>query len=417
MARFGQSFVNQFTNPSYGQGLFELGGVIGGAPAAAAERKARQGMLEQLQTAISSNDPDVIENAATSIIKTDPKAALELSSQAKALRLEQRQQNAQSGLGYLQNQMTSVLKDESLSPADKQEKLTALQQSANAIGGAVPGLDPMSISQMSMQAEDAVFRQTEARKASERADKGLQIRLKQLGLSEEASQRAAEQHREFMDTSDYRATKRKLELDSAQYASATQLARGLAGTEGGKEKFLQAHPDKAGVFTAIEKENEAKDLQLEKLRKDAEDGRFSYKEEDIRKMLGLDKDADVSTFMKLAKHDPKTANNVLSKTLASSYASRTVPSAAMAGLFQEAALGYVQTNMDLPGLDSDEKQEAMAAKLALKAADAFVNGASIDEAMLMFATEGDGAKGETTEEKLAREFREQAQAFLDNAID
>jgi hypothetical protein len=396
--------------------LFELGGAIGGAPAAAAERKARQGMLEQLQTAISSNDPDVIENAATSIIKTDPKAALELSSQAKALRLKQRQQNAQSGLGYLQNQMTSVLKDESLSPSDKQEKLTALQQSANAIGGAVPGLDPMNISQMSMQAEDAVFRQTEARKASERADKGLQIRLKQLGLSEEASQRAAEQHREFMDTSDYRATKRKLELDSAQYASATQLARGLAGTEGGKEKFLQTYPDKEGVFTAIEKENEAKDLQLEKLRKDAEDGKFSYKEEDVRKMLGLDKDADVSTFMKLAKHDPKTANTVLSKALASSYASRTVPSAAMAGLFQEAALSYVQT-LNLPGRDTEEKENAMAAKLALKAADAFVNGSSIDEAMLMFATEGDGANGETPEEKLAREFREQAQAFLDNAID
>jgi len=416
MARFGQSFLQALTQPSYGQGLFELGGAIGGAPAAAAERKARQGMLEQLQTAISSNDPDVIENAATSIIKTDPKAALELSSQAKALRLKQRQQNAQSGLGYLQNQMTSVLKDESLSPSDKQEKLTALQQSANAIGGAVPGLNPMNISQMSMQAEDAVFRQTEARKASERADKGLQIRLKQLGLSEEASQRAAEQHREFMDTSDYRATKRKLELDSAQYASATQLARGLAGTEGGKEKFLQTYPDKEGVFTAIEKENEAKDLQLEKLRKDAEDGKFSYKEEDVRKMLGLDKDADVSTFMKLAKHDPKTANTVLSKALASSYASRTVPSAAMAGLFQEAALSYVQT-LNLPGRDTEEKENAMAAKLALKAADAFVNGSSIDEAMLMFATEGDGANGETPEEKLAREFREQAQAFLDNAID
>jgi len=416
MAKFSQAFLQGLLRPTYEQGLFEAARGAGMAPVLAAERKDRQGMLEQLQTALSSNDPDVIENAATSIIKTDPKAALELSSQAKALRLEQRQQNAQSGLGYLQNQMTSVLKDESLSPADKQEKLTALQQSANAIGGAVPGLDPMSISQMSMQAEDAVFRQTEARKASERADKGLQIRLKQLGLSEEASQRAAEQHREFMDTSDYRATKRKLELDSAQYASATQLARGLAGTEEGKEKFLQTHPDKEGVFTAIEKENEAKDLQLEKLRKDAEDGKFSYKEEDVREMLGLDKDADVSTFMKLAKHDPKTANTVLSKTLASSYASRTVPSAAMAGLFQEAALGYVQNNIDFPGFDTDEEQEAMAAKLALKAADAFVNGASIDEAMLMFATES-GGKEETPEEKLAREFKEQAQAFLDNAID
>lgn len=416
MARFGQSFLASLTQPSYGQGLFELGGVIGGAPAAAADRKARQGMLEQLQTALASNDPDVIENASAAIMKTDPKAGAELAGQARALRLQQRQQNAESGLGYLQNKMTAVLKDESLSPAEQQAELTKYQQAANAIGGAVPGLSPMDISQMSMKTENAVFAQQEARRASERAEQGLQIRLEQLGLSKDAARRAAEQHQEFMDTADYRQTKRQLEIDNAQYASATQLARGLAGTEGGKEKFLQAHPDKEGVFTAIEKENAAKDLQLEKLRQDAENGKFSYNEEDVIKMLGLPEDADVSTFMRLAKHDPKSANTILSKTLAANYASRTVPSAAMAGMFKDAALGYVQTINISPGIDSEEEQEAMAAKLALKAADAFVNGASIDEALLTFATEGDGAKGETAAERAVRELREDTEAYY-NSID
>jgi len=49
MARFGQSFLASLTQPSYGQGLFELGGAIGGAPAAAAERSRRESMMEQLQ--------------------------------------------------------------------------------------------------------------------------------------------------------------------------------------------------------------------------------------------------------------------------------------------------------------------------------------------------------------------------------
>lgn len=48
MARFGQSFINQLTNPGYGQGLFNLGSVIGSAPAVAAERKAEQDRLARL---------------------------------------------------------------------------------------------------------------------------------------------------------------------------------------------------------------------------------------------------------------------------------------------------------------------------------------------------------------------------------
>jgi hypothetical protein len=368
-------------------------------------------MLTQLQAALSSNDPDVIEKASAAIMKTDPKAGAELAGQARDLRLQQRQQNAASGLGYLQNKMTAVLKDESLSPAEKQAELTKYQQSANAIGGAVPGLSPMDISQMSMKTEDAVFRQQESRRASERADEALKLRFDQFDLSKEAAQRAAEQHKEFLDTADYRALKRRLEVGSAQYTAATQLARGLAGTEGGKEKFLKAHPDKEGVFTAIEKEDEAKDIQIEKLKQDSDAGKFSYNESEVREMLGLAEDADVSAFMKLAKHNPKAANDTLSKTLLKNYAGKAIPSAAMAGLFQEAALSYVQT-LNLPGRDTEEKENALAARMALKAADSFVNGSSIDEAMLSFTAETVGEdSGETPEERAVRELREATEEY------
>ena len=53
MARFGQSFLQALTQPSYGQGLFELGGTIGQAPAAAAERSRRESMMEQIMSGLS----------------------------------------------------------------------------------------------------------------------------------------------------------------------------------------------------------------------------------------------------------------------------------------------------------------------------------------------------------------------------
>ncbi len=42
MAKFGQAFINQLTNPSYSQGMFNLGATVGSAPAVAAERKSKE---------------------------------------------------------------------------------------------------------------------------------------------------------------------------------------------------------------------------------------------------------------------------------------------------------------------------------------------------------------------------------------
>ena len=47
MAKFGQGFIQSLTQPGYSQGMFELGTTLGQAPAVAAEKKAKQGMLDQ----------------------------------------------------------------------------------------------------------------------------------------------------------------------------------------------------------------------------------------------------------------------------------------------------------------------------------------------------------------------------------
>ena len=59
MARFGQAFINQLTNPSYSQGMFNLGATIGSAPAVAAERKEKKDRLERLDQSFIKADQGV----------------------------------------------------------------------------------------------------------------------------------------------------------------------------------------------------------------------------------------------------------------------------------------------------------------------------------------------------------------------
>ena len=49
MAKFGQGFIQSLTQPGYSQGLFELGTALGQAPALAAEKREREGMLAQIK--------------------------------------------------------------------------------------------------------------------------------------------------------------------------------------------------------------------------------------------------------------------------------------------------------------------------------------------------------------------------------
>ena len=394
MARFGQGFIQALTNPSYQQGLFTAAQGPGIALGEAAEEQKKERMFSELQNAISSNDPDIIDQAAKSALKIDPQLGLELSEKARILREASRTQNAQGSLSYLQNQMQSVLKDSSLSPTAQQNKLNQLQESANAIGRSVPGLDPMAVGGLSMKVENAIFQQQEAKRQSERADESLNLRFKSFGLQEDQARMAAEKHTEWSNTANYRTTMRDLELGEAQYTQALQLARGLSTVEGGREKFIQAHPDKAGVFDAIAREQETKDLQLETLRENKEAGKFDYTDKELLEFLDVSENATeeqkqaveqtVKTIQQVAKINPRQANKLLESYVSKKLIGREIPSAAMAGLFKDAALSYVKT-INLPGFDSDEKEEALAAKLALQAADEYVNGVPLDQAMLSFS--------------------------------
>jgi len=404
MPRFSQQVLSALSNPQAGmltgQAIANVGGRLAQIPEnirAEQQKKAQQAALQQGMLGYASQDPAALAEAAQAAAASgDSALAFNLASQSKELTGSKKLQNAQGSLSYLQNQMQSVLKDSSLSPTAQQNKLNQLQESANAIGRSVPGLDPMAVGGLSMKVENAVFQQQEAKRQSERADESLNLRFKSFGLQEDQARMAAEKHTEWTNTANYRTTLREIEMGEAQYKQALQLARGLSTVEGGREKFIQAHPDKAGVFDAITREQETKDLQLETLRENKEAGKFDYTDKQLLEFLDVPENATeeqkqaveqtVKTIQQVAKMNPRQANKILESYVSKKLIGREIPSAAMAGLFKDAALSYVKT-IDLPGFDSDEKEEALAAKLALRAADEYVNGVPLDQAMLSFSAE------------------------------
>lgn len=118
MARFGQSFLASLTQPSYGKGLFELGGVIGGAPAAAAEKKRRDAMMEELMTGSPIQQARVLQKEG---VRT---GNIDLALKGQQLEKDTLQKGAAQGIEAL---ITQVANPETTDAMVKQSRKTALQ--------------------------------------------------------------------------------------------------------------------------------------------------------------------------------------------------------------------------------------------------------------------------------------------------
>jgi hypothetical protein len=153
MARFGQSFLASLTQPSYGQGLFELGGAIGQAPALAAERKAEQDRLARLdksfektmQGTAAAQQGDV---AAVTKRMRELQQAMTAASTAEEKQVYMQEIQALQRLlpGARQTQLTNkakaiytaekALEDESLDPTVRTvltERITEMKKDPDAV--------------------------------------------------------------------------------------------------------------------------------------------------------------------------------------------------------------------------------------------------------------------------------------------
>ena len=86
MARFGQGFIQSLTQPSYMQGLFDLGKAAGSLPGRAVEDRNKKDAMAAATSAFSSESPSEILQAAQAVQEFDPALAEQLRNRALTLR-------------------------------------------------------------------------------------------------------------------------------------------------------------------------------------------------------------------------------------------------------------------------------------------------------------------------------------------
>ena len=340
------------------------------------------------------------------------------TEEAKAGRL----QMGQSSVASLQNEYMRVLKDPTITdPKVRDEKLANLQASMNAVAGAVEGMDPVRVGQIGQQSEAADLARRDREQAMDLRQEANKRAWESFDLSKESAARAQAQHEEWVATAEYRATERLINESEGRYNMGVRAAKVLAGTEGGKEKFLSnpAYADMEGVWNAVSRQVEQQQLELENAREQANQNKYQWTDKKLEE-LGLG-DTEISQLKALADVNPGTANKMVLNHLERQYEAAEAPTAAMLGLFESAALAHVQQNVDLKGIDSEEKQEAEAGRLALKMADRYMaTGGNIQEALKEISADsvkGQSEEGaETVTEETARIIAE-AIAAQQNAAD
>ena len=130
MARFGQSFIQSLTQPSYQQGMFNLGSAIGSAPAMRREQEAKSKAMTMVNEALASQDPTKLLQASQAIKTIDPATATKLSQAAGQLRAKAEESRLGRGLQGGLTAITSAARR-----GVPLEQLTEAQRSVIGLGG------------------------------------------------------------------------------------------------------------------------------------------------------------------------------------------------------------------------------------------------------------------------------------------
>ena len=375
MAKFGQQFIQGLLQPSYQQGLFTAAQQLGARPRLMAEQQQKQ-----------------------------------------------EEQKAYSMLAGIQGSIYDTLENQNLTEEERKTRLNELRQGALTAAESIKGINPLTIESMVRTARRDVFAEQEQKRQSERADERLQIAFEGLGLQKDAATRAAEKHREFVQSADYRQAQRDFQTNQQLHTTMVQAAEGLSTTEQGRENFIKAYGENSvGIFDAIKTKNDTAIAQRDKILADAEQGKFTFTKDDLMEKHGFD-DKAAENLLAVAKQSPKRASEIFANYLFKTQKRVEVPSAYVS-LFQDAAMTQAEKTLredsKLPfgrGV-SDEDIESEAARMALSAAEAYVaSGGSFDAAMQ--AVTGEAVKSDSgqavTEDPMA-ELRRMSQEYVDTA--
>ena len=370
MAKFGQQFIQGLLRPSYQQGLFTAAQQLGARPRLMAEQQQKQ-----------------------------------------------EEQKAYSMLAGIQGSIYDTLENQNLTEEERKTRLNELRQGALTAAENIKGINPLTIESMVRTARRDVFAEQEQKRQSERADERLQIAFEGLGLQKDAATRAAEKHKEFVQSADYRQAQRDFQTNQQLHTTMVQAAEGLSTTEQGRENFIKAYGENSvGIFDAIKTKNDTAIAQRDRILADAEQGKFTFTKDDLMKKHGFD-DKAAENLLAVAKQSPKRASEIFANYLFKTQKRVEVPSAYVS-LFKDAAMTQAEKLLGKEQVFvSDEEIESKAARMALKAAEAYVaSGGSFDAAMQAVTGESvrSDAERSVTEDPMA-ELRRMSQEYVDTA--
>jgi hypothetical protein len=322
--------------------------------------------MEEMQGLLNWQQKMGREDAArTTLSQVDKLKADQKEAEDKARRAAAGQQV--SGLSKaMENVINSAL------PAEQKKKvLASLQTRADAIG--MPeGINTMN---MATQLEDkAVQRSLQ----NEQAVRAKNAELRAQGMEERDIQR----HEIQMRDADYRVQVQGLDLNAKKYQNAVTQLKNMDLSDQAAVNRVIADWAKQGIdiegsVDAVRKSNRHRELQIEQLEKANEDNaEFDMTAKQLQEEYELT-EGQAEQIRRAASLDAKAARTYLSKMLLADQ-SKEIPSAAMAGLFKDAALASVQSEIGGFLGASEEEMEALAAKIALKASDIYVNGDAAD---------------------------------------
>lgn len=381
MAKFGRGFVNAATNPAFLGGMMNAFGQIGATPRRRREEEEQTRLAQGLfglEEAVRQKkiSPELYQTMRSGYAgKMDAKNEKYMAGRLKEIdALQQGQTNRQAAgeIARLSGEITKLELDNTVAPLDKQAQLEQIQtQLSQLIEGST--LDPNILMQIVPNAQKNALDIQSKRQNLKRLDDAVE----NLSFNEEEREYTRKMWAQNLENGQLRADMGAMDKIIKGHNVLVTQAKQMT-----KEQFVKAHPDKARVWDAVQRDTQADQLRIQDLQQKVDDGQFKIEEDTLAK-LGFSADT-ISGMLQLAKSDPRMAKARL-KTLLTTITPSKKPSAALAEQFADVALGNV---LQVEGISSssdswiDKFGKPRATNLALKAADVYINqGGSLDQAM------------------------------------
>jgi len=385
MAKFSQTFLQGLLQPSFSQGMFDLGAAIGDIPAARKakekERKAaglQKGLfgLEQMATS-GQLTPEMLEEARGSyanLIAETPEAAKDIRSTLKSVTGEIKEQGKKQKAAEiltLQDELRQVASSK-LPPEKKAEQAAVLQQKIREAAKDLSFSEQQALGARSEQIARSAAQDRRANESFENTQKRFDEWAEGADLREAEREIALDRVEQYWENGFIREAEREEAAMRAALPQAKQLYAVASGDENNlkkaKEAFLKNNPNMELVWEAAEQQVVKGRADLARSRDAMKSTKFNYTDSDLKEM-GLS-DSQITTVKSQPTNVSK--NNLVYQTIKANLTKGDLPSATLANLFVKASRARAAEILGITRSNPSEKDKAridnLAAEIGLAAA-------------------------------------------------